>query len=66
MPDDMTPDTDAAFWAALVLEMQRSSEPEIQLVGTDASDHEFHDPPANLDEPVEPEPVPGWGESIIW
>jgi len=66
MPDDQDAQTDAEFWVALGYEMQKTEEADIEFFGAPMTDHVFHDAPVNLDEPVEPEPVPSWGECFTW
>ncbi len=73
MPDNQDAQTDAEFWVALGYEMQKAEEQAaeqgIQFFGEKTSDHVFHDGPVDLDEmmdPVEPEPIPTWGETFNW
>lgn len=63
------PDTDAAFWAALGLELEARVErddPVIEFVAMEGSDHVFHAAPPDTDAVDEPEPLPVWGEVFTW
>lgn len=66
MPTPPDPKSDAAFWAALGYEMQDEPEAPIDVIGMDGTDYVFHDAPVPLDDPVDPEPLPSWGEVFTW
>lgn len=66
MPEKFEPLTDAEFWAALGCEMQKVDDPTLEFIQDTTSDTVFHAEPVSFDEPVEPEPVPTWGECFTW
>lgn len=69
MPTPPEEQSDAAFWAALSLEMQSQLEredPALEFIGLETTDDVFHTSPPVPDPVEEPEPLPTWGEVFTW